>query len=111
MVSVNHPTDVLFDAYVVDIITIVSENPKIRKSTLYEMIGTTSLKPRQLTDKMIECGLLDQTPGENMSIKLISLTEEGERYLSLIKAMRDGKKIESTNPVVSEAIQSSAKGL
>ena len=93
----TNPVDVLFDDYVIDILTIVSENPGIRKSTLYERLGTTSLKPRTLTDKLIESRLLEQTQGENMNIKRISLTDEGERFLSLIKAMKDGKSMEPAN--------------
>jgi len=106
---VTNPVDVLFEDYVVDIITIVSENPGIRKSTLYEKLGTTSLKPRALTDRMIESGLLDQTPGENMNIKLISLTEEGERFLSLIKAMKSGKRIGSSSHGASSSVRDSVK--
>jgi len=107
---VTDPVDVLFDDYVVDILTIVSENPGIRKYTLYEELGKTTSKPRLLTDKLIAAGLLDQTPGENKSIKLISLTEEGERILALIQAIKSGKSIEPTNHGAPKAVRDSVRG-
>jgi len=85
------PEEVLFDDYIIDILMMVSENPGIKKSVIYDKLGTTSIKPRILVQKLTECGLLDETPGER-SIKHISTTTEGERYLSLIREMKDGKK-------------------
>ena len=104
----TNPEEVLFDSYIIDILTIVSENPRIKKSVIYDRLGTTSLKPRILVQKLIECGILDETPGEK-SIKHISLTAEGERYLSMIKAMLDGKSMEPTSHGAPAAVRDSVK--
>ena len=107
----TNPLGVLFEDYVIEILTIVSENPGIRKYTMYEKLGTTSPKPRRLVDDLIEEGLLDQTHGETRTIKLLSLTEEGERVLALIRAIKDGKSIEPTNYGASAAVRDSVRGL
>jgi len=101
---------VLFEDYVVEILTIISENPGIRRYTMYEQLGTTSLKPRRLVDELIERGLIDQMHGETRTIKLLSLTEEGERVLALIRAIKDGKSIEPTNYGASATVRDSVKG-
>ena len=105
---VTNPAEVLFDSYILDILTIVSENPRIKKSAIYENLGTSSSKPGMLVNKLIECGLLDETLGER-SIKHISLTEEGERYLSMINAMLDGESIGSTSRGAPAAVRNSVK--
>ena len=95
------PKEALFNRYILDILIMVAEAPMIKKSEIYEKLGTTSSKPRILVQKLTECGVLDETRGEK-SIKHISLTAKGERYLSLIRAMMDGKSIGSAKGSVSD---------
>jgi predicted transcriptional regulator len=106
---VTDPAEVLFDTYIIDILTMVSENPMIKKSLIYERLGTKSSKPAILINRMVECGILDETPGER-SIKHISITAEGERYLRMIQAMIEGKSMESTNHGAHAAVRDSVKG-
>ena len=104
------PAKVLFDDYIIEIFTIVAENPGIRKSVLHAMLETTSYKPRALIEKLIECGLLEETRGEdNRTLRLISLTDEGERYYSLIEAMKSGKRIDRSDHSSSAAERTSVK--
>ena len=110
-IGVTNPAEVLFDTFIVEILTIVSENPKINKSLIYERLNTKSGKPATLINKMAECGLLDETRNaENRTIKHVSLTAEGERYLSMIQAMIAGKSIEPPNHGASAPVRDSVKG-
>ena len=105
----TNPEEVLFDRYIIDILTIVSENPMIKKFDITKRLNTSSEKPAILIGRMVECGILNETPGER-NIKHISLTEEGERYLTMIKAMITGKSIEPTNYGSSASVRDSVKG-
>lgn len=105
----TNPEEVLFDTYILDILTLVSENPRIKKSVIYEKLGTSSAKPAMLVNKLVECGLLDETPGER-SIKHISLTAKGERYLLAITAMINDEDTKAANHGAPEAVRDSVNG-
>ena len=106
---VTNPEEVLFDRYIINILTIVSENPMIKKFDITRKLNTSSEKPAILISRMVECGILNETPGER-NIKHISLTAEGERYLTMIQAMVAGKSMESTNYESSASVRDSVKG-
>jgi len=95
---------------VIDILTIVSENPGIKRTDLYNMLGKTTNTPRVLTTELIADGFIEETIGKRYNVKTLKLTEEGERVLSLIRAMLDGKSIEPTNNGASATVRDSVNG-
>ncbi|MCL2786079.1 MAG: hypothetical protein FWD81_02505 [Methanomassiliicoccaceae archaeon] len=106
----TNPIGKLFGPFVIDILTIVSENPGIKRTDLYNMLGKSTNTPRVLTTELIADGFIEETIGKRYNVKTLELTEEGERVLSLIKAMIDGKSIEPTNYGAPAAVRDAVKG-
>ena len=106
----TNPISKRFDDYTIDILTIISENPGIKRTDLYNMLGTTTNKPRKLTTELIEDGFIEETREKRFNVKTLRLTDEGERILSLIKAMLDGRHIEPTNYGASGKVRDSVRG-
>jgi len=107
---VTNPIDTLFEDFAVDILVIISKNPGLKRTELYSMLGSTSNTPRKLTTQMIEDGLIEETQEKRFNVKTLKLTVEGERFLSLIGAMMDGRSIEPTNYGASGKVRDSVKG-
>jgi len=107
---VTNPIKELFGDFVVDILMIVSENPGIKRTDLYAMLDTGSTRPRGLTTKLIEDRFIEETVGKRYNLRSLRLTDEGERLLSLIRAMIDGKSTEPTNYGASASVLDRLKG-
>ena len=107
----TNPIGELFESFVIDILTIISENPGLKRTDLYNMLNSTSNTPRKLTTKLIEDGFIEEIREQKrFNVKTLKLTEEGERVLSMIKVMMDGKSIEPTKYGASPAVRNSVKG-